>query len=248
MPIIAIGGGELGTRQTFPIDERIVRLTGRRRPKALLIPAASNDSPSYCEAFSRIYGDDLGCETSVLYLAGRDKHPNPPGAEILASDLIYVGGGDTQRLMRYLSDPDIKQALMLAAERGSVLCGISAGSICWFDQGISPSSGYRKGLVEGLGLVKATNIVHYDPLHWQHDRGKLRRVELLLEEYRGVILALQDLAAIEIDGDCYRIIAADPKAHAHRILIRNGRMTTDTLTSGKLDSLLEPSAREWNRG
>ena len=66
--IVAIGGGELKDLETLPIDRAIVKLAGKKHPKALFIPTASNDSVGYWEIFRGVYGKKLGCETDALFL------------------------------------------------------------------------------------------------------------------------------------------------------------------------------------
>ena len=68
--IVAIGGGELSLLETAAIDERIIELTGKARPKALFIPTASGDAPGYVDTFEKCYGDHFGCRTRVLKLVG----------------------------------------------------------------------------------------------------------------------------------------------------------------------------------
>ena len=86
--------------ETADIDKRIVELTGKTRPKALFIPTASGDPEGYMETFKMCYGQHFGCQTRVLKLIH-----NPPAFEemsalVLDSDLIYVGGGNTYRMMK----------------------------------------------------------------------------------------------------------------------------------------------------
>ena len=85
--IVAIGGGEIGSSETLAIDQEVIRLTGKSRPRALFIPTASYDLVDYWEAFQTSYGRELGCETEVLYLL--DAAPPSEMAEelILSSDL-----------------------------------------------------------------------------------------------------------------------------------------------------------------
>ncbi len=66
--IVAIGGGELKSLETLRIDKEIIRLSGKKHPKALFVPTASGDSEAYWKTFQRVYGKRLGCKTDVLYL------------------------------------------------------------------------------------------------------------------------------------------------------------------------------------
>ena len=114
-----------------------------------------------------------------------------------------------------------------------------AVTMCWFDKGMSPASSYRKRMVTGLGFLKAINIVHYNHRHQQLDLGRLGRI---LERYRGVILALEDLSAIEIDADSHRAISASRKARIYRISLRSGNIDAASLTGsmeyGEMSSIL----------
>ena len=62
MRIVALGGGEMSEGETLPIDKHIVELTGKARPNAMFIPTASSDSRDYAAIFSRVYGEQLGCD------------------------------------------------------------------------------------------------------------------------------------------------------------------------------------------
>ncbi len=56
--IVAIGGGSMQERETLAIDREVVRLAGKRRPRALFMPTASYDNPERYEIFQDIYGGD----------------------------------------------------------------------------------------------------------------------------------------------------------------------------------------------
>jgi len=66
--IVAIGGGEIRTRGTAPIDRAIIRLSGKKSPKLLFIPTASSDSERYWKHVKEYFGKFLKCKTDVLFL------------------------------------------------------------------------------------------------------------------------------------------------------------------------------------
>lgn len=104
MKIIAIGGGEIGRPgypiETEEIDREIIRLSGKKHPKVLFIPTASGDSPLYYETFKKYYGEKLGCKTDVLYLLKTKPSLEEIREKILNSDIVYVGGGNTLRMLK----------------------------------------------------------------------------------------------------------------------------------------------------
>jgi dipeptidase E len=175
MNIVAIGGGELHLKETLPIDRFIVSLTKKRRPLALLIPTASGDSPLYPERFSRVYGELLGCRTEHLLLIRSQGDRLHAERKIREAALIYVGGGNTLRMMKLWRRLGIDEMLRQAARRGTVLSGLSAGGICWHEWGDSDSrrSSGKAGRaiirVRGLGLCPGTFCPHLDSWHRHAD-------------------------------------------------------------------------------
>src|SRR5580692_2484004 len=137
--IVAIGGGQIRTRGTAPIDREIIRLTNKTRPKFLFIPTASSDSEAYWKHIQEYFGGFLKCRTDVLFLIKEQPANHEIGSKIASADIIYVGGGNTLLMMRLWRRLGIDKLLKSAYERGTVLSGISAGSICWFDSGHSDS-------------------------------------------------------------------------------------------------------------
>jgi dipeptidase E len=98
--IVAIGGGELRNFETLEIDEYIVKSTGKENPKALFIPTASGDALAYVDTFNKVYGEKLGCKTDSLLLSSENLEDKEIENKILSSDLIYVGGGNTEKMIK----------------------------------------------------------------------------------------------------------------------------------------------------
>jgi dipeptidase E len=140
--IVAIGGGNIRTRATLPIDREIIRLAGKRNPKLLFIPTASSDSEEYWKHVQEYFGGFLKCRTDVLFLIKEHPSREEIRKKILSADIIYVGGGNTLLMMRVWRRLGVDRLLRSAYENGTVLSGISAGSICWFDSGHSDSMSF----------------------------------------------------------------------------------------------------------
>lgn len=165
--IIAIGGGEIKAGDTLAIDKYIVEKSGKQRPNLLFVPTASRDAGGYINAVSRVYRH-LGCSFSTL-LYFLDKNAAETAAQkVEAADIIYVGGGNTRLMMETWKRVGFDKLLISAFDSGKLLCGLSAGSICWFSSGYSDSESFDKSgewqfcEVEGLGLIKAINCPHFD--------------------------------------------------------------------------------------
>jgi dipeptidase E len=71
----------------------------------------------------------------------------------LGADIIYVGGGNTLKMMTLRRKLGVDKALQQALKKDIILSGLSAGSICWFDYGNSDS---RKFTSKSTQLIKVT--------------------------------------------------------------------------------------------
>jgi dipeptidase E len=165
--IVAIGGLEFSMESDdLRLHRYLLSLTGRDQPKVLFIATASGDSESYVAGFYSTY-DALGCQTSDLPLF----KATPPDLRnlALAQDLIYVGGGNTRSLVALWKEWGLDQALREAWQSGVVLAGLSAGMICWFEQGVTDSVAGATGdpiddlsALTCLGFLPGSSCPHYD--------------------------------------------------------------------------------------
>lgn len=228
MPIVAIGGGEIAEGQTFNIDQFIVSHTNKPQPRALFIPTASSDAPGYIETFDRVYGQELGCHVRALTLTH-----TPGDAEIHEAiawaDLIYVGGGNTRKMIELWRERGVDRLLREAHEAGKMLCGLSAGAICWFEAGFSDSDSFDNDgdwaftRVEGLGLVPGLFCPHLD--------SEQRTLPLLnhLAADPMPALAATDLAAVVVCDGQLSVLADQPGAAVYRIEPDGARLAWSAL-------------------
>ena len=208
--IVAIGGGDLSALATEPIDRAIIQLAPKRggasRPNALFIPTASGDSTEYWEIFDQAYRTSYGCD----------------------SDVLYVGGGNTLKMMRRWRRLGVDEFLRRAHDRGAVLCGVSAGAICWFNSGHSDSmSFYRPDdwdyiAVTGMGLVKGLACPHYNG----ETAGIPRRQSFhdMVRKKGATGIAIDNDCALAIVDDGYKVLSASPEAGAYTLFIRNSEV------------------------
>ncbi len=220
--IVAIGGGEIRTRGTAAIDREIIRLSNKKNPKLLFIPTASSDSERYWKHIQEHFGKFLKCKTDVLFLVKEQPSKKQIGKKILSADIIYVGGGNTLKMMCLWRRLGVDKLLVSAYRRGTVLAGISAGSICWFDSGHSDSMSFYNPRewkyinVRGLGLIKGIHCPHYNSM----TRGVPRRKHFrhMIRKTGGIGIAIENNCAIEfIDGRFYKVIRSKNYARAYRV-------------------------------
>ena len=145
-------------------------------------------------------------------------------ALVLDSDLIYVGGGNTYRMMKRWRRLGLDSVLVEAASRGIVLTGLSAGAICWFKYGHSDSRSFSSNVewnyirVSGLGFVNAIYCPHY------HSENREDAFSQMIAKRGGIGIACDNNAAIEIIGDHYRVLTSTPHAKAYKLFKRNRRV------------------------
>ena len=224
--IVAIGGGSIRRLETEPLDREIVRLTGRTRPHALFIPTASSDSDVYCRHFEHAYRDRLGCTTDVLLLLG----PTPDAAvvadKIDRADIVYVGGGNTLMMMRRWRRFGVDALLRTAWAQGAVLCGVSAGAICWFERGHSDSMAFynrenwRYIGVTGMGLVAGIACPHYNGRTYGVPRRRDFHAMLIRQGGRG--LGIDNHCAVVFTAAGFRVIATKERSSAYEVSVTRG--------------------------
>jgi dipeptidase E len=227
--IVAIGGGLIRTRGTVDIDREIIRLSRRPRPKILFVPTASLDSEIYWERFREYFGGFLKCRTEALFLTRETIPREELQRKIFWADIVYVGGGNTLYMMRVWRRLGVDQILKAAYRKGTVLAGISAGSICWFDSGHSDSMSFydlqhwKYINVKGLGLIRGIHCPHYNGM----TRGVPRRRDFqeMIRKIGGIGIAIENNCAIEfIDDRFYRVIRSKDYARAYRVYKRGGEV------------------------
>ena len=246
--IIAIGGGKIMVpahreAQTLAIDQSIVQQVKIKSPKVLFVPTASEDNVEYCDAFRKQYEDRLGCSVQELLLY-RNRPSNRKIQMLIAqSDIIYVGGGNTLRMMNLWRKLGVDKYLDKARKRGAVLCGLSAGSICWFRQGNSDSRKFKDET--NKTLIKVTGLNYADVLmcpHYDVEKHRQPALKAMMKTTRGVAVALENCAALHIKDDQYRILASKKYKKAYLIYWKQGKYVKQALKpSDNFQPLIELS-------
>ncbi|HZA90021.1 MAG TPA: peptidase E [Solirubrobacterales bacterium] len=242
--IVTFGGGGFSMEAGNPLlDEFVLELTGSSRPRVGFLPQASGDADHYIVRFYRVFESER-CRPSHLSLFRRSRCSGDPREYLLDQDLIYVGGGSIRSLIGVWRAHGIDTILREAWERGIVLCGLSAGSLCWFTEGVSTFHGPPEQ-VDGLGFLPCSNTVHYSS---EPDRREAYHD--LLRRGMKPGYAADDGAALHFVGEeLAQVVASRPQARAYRIEARGGRVLTTQLATRYLgDSdvipLVRPSVAE----
>jgi dipeptidase E len=159
--IVAFGGGGFSMESGNPLmDDYVLSLTGKPRPKVCFLPSASGDADHYIVRFYREFAG-ARAEASHISLFRRHRNQLDLREHLLGQDLIYVGGGSLVSLLGVWRAHGLDRILAEAWERGVVLCGLSAGALCWFADALSAYNGPPQR-VQGLGLLPWSFTAHWD--------------------------------------------------------------------------------------
>lgn len=169
--LIAIGGGEIKNKTTLKIDEYIANLAkshaGEKRANALFFGTASHDSMPYFNSFRKTYTSVFDIKAEVGLLVYGEMDMQKIADKINAADCIYVGGGDTVFMLDLWKQKGVDKLLIDAYNNGKIVCGLSAGAICWFtdmytDFEIMRGQSASYSLHKGLGLIDGLITPHFD--------------------------------------------------------------------------------------
>ena len=156
--IIAIGGGGFGRNPKHnKIEKYILSQVGKENPNIIFIPTASAEDKGYLVNFYSCFSK-LDCNPSHITFFQRT-----PRLESLINkaDIIYVGGGNTKSMLAVWREWKLDKLLLKAYKRGVVMSGVSAGAICWFEQGVTDSWASNLNPMECLGFLSGMACPHY---------------------------------------------------------------------------------------
>lgn len=210
-----MGGGGFSMEPENPLlDSFLISLAGKRRAKVCFVGTASGDDSSYRDKFyDAMKGHDV--EPSHLSLF------KPPVGSleqfVLSQDIIYVGGGNTRNLMALWKEWRLDSILKRAYANGVVMGGISAGSLCWFEEGVTDSITGSLTKIECMGILKGSNCPHYD--------GEVERrsaYHALIKDGMKPGVACDDgVAGYFVDEHLVEFVSSRPNAKAYRLTIQN---------------------------
>jgi dipeptidase E len=240
MNIVAIGGGSLKKKETLAIDRYIVKLIGKKTPRALFIPTASNDQVDYCEAFDHLYGDLLGCRTDHLLLYRKPGDRSAAAKKINSADLIYVGGGNTLRMMKMWRRLGIDKLLIKAGQQGTVVAGLSAGAICWHEWGHSDSRSYSGK--KSWSYVKVRSLGLRPGLYCPHLDSEKRHTSFkkMVAREKIIGIACDNFAAVHYDDSGASCITSRRKAQVRIYAYSNRQIAITSFRNGEKIDMLKP--------
>lgn len=210
--IIAMGGGGFSMEPENPLlDLYVLKQTEKENPNVCFIPTASGDSQGYIERFYTSFKVHQCVPTHLSLFNGQTAEIEK---FILDQDVLYVGGGNTRNLLTLWKDWGLDKFIKKAYEQGTVLAGLSAGSICWFEQGVTDSIPGRLSSLQCLGWLKGSNCPHYDS---ETERRPSYHRLITNNEILPGIATEDGVAAHFINEELSNYVSSHPDKKAYRV-------------------------------
>ncbi len=215
------------------LDRYVIGLARRRkRPRVCFVPTATGDSERYVARFHRAMKRHHDVEATELLL-----YDAPEGSLrdfVLRQDVLYVGGGNTRNLMALWREWGLDRILKAAWKQGVVLAGVSAGALCWFEEGVTDSVPGKLTTLRCTGILPGSFCPHYDGEPGR--RPAYRR--MVKSGALGAGLAADDGAAAHFRGRrLHRCVSSRAGAQVHRVLPANSGVDETPLVT---DPVFEP--------
>jgi dipeptidase E len=212
---ILIAGGNYGT----PFIKYMAELTGKKRPKLLYLPTASADSQSGIISWFR------SCAPLDVYPLAQDSFIASSRQKeswedvLLTVDGIVASGGNTLNQQAIWKAQGIDLIMRKAWDRGIVLGGASAGSLCWFEEGTTDSRPKELTTVKCLGFLKGSHCPHYDR---EADRRPLYRKLIASGEMKPGYACDNDAGIYFEDNEVKRVVATRANAKVYYVSASGG--------------------------
>lgn len=208
--------------------KEIIKLTGKDRPKICFLPTASGDSERNIIRWYELV-HDLPIEPSVQRVWISSYNQKESFEEILLGmDAIVVGGGNTLNMIAIWKAQGIDVVLKKALEKGIVLAGGSAGSLCWFENGTTDSRPKELSVVEGLGFLPFSHSPHYDaeeyrrPLYQKNIENGIFKAGYAMDNNAGIIFK---------NGEPFKIVSIDEEHNNYYVYLKDGKVVEEKLES-----------------
>jgi peptidase E len=223
--IVAAGGSG---RPGGPLNRYLLGLAGGKRPRICFLPTALGDAAEGIARFYDAFPGEL-CERSHLTLFGVPR--GDLRGHLLGQEVIYVSGGNSANMLAVWRVHGLDAVLREAWEAGIVLCGPSAGGLCWFEDAVTDSFGPElRPLGDGLGFLAGSFCPHYDTE--PERRPTLHR---LLAAGFPAGVAVDDGVGVRYDGtELAEVVAERPGAGACRVEVVDGAVRETPLDARPL--------------
>ncbi|MBR5192000.1 MAG: Type 1 glutamine amidotransferase-like domain-containing protein [Clostridia bacterium] len=214
--IIAIGGGEIKNKTTLEIDKYVAEKAKihakDKRANALFIGTASHDSMPYFNSFRKTYTSVFDIKAEVALIVYGEMNIEKIAGKIDMADCIYIGGGDTVYMLEKWREVGLDKLIIDAYNKGKIICGLSAGAICWFndmytDYEIMRGQSADYVMKKGLGVLDGTMCPHFNEREEDFTKAFIKK------GIKSAYCVENDCALEFINGKLTKSISAGGKAY-----------------------------------
>lgn len=206
--------------------KEIIKLTGKEKPRICYLPTASGDSEQGIIRWYELVSD-LSVEPHVQKVWISSYNMKESFEEVLLSmDAIMVGGGNTLNMIAIWKAQGIDVVLRKALEKGIVLSGGSAGSLCWFVNGTTDSRPKELSVVEGLGFLPFSHSPHYhseeyrQPLYHKNIENGIFKAGYAMDDFSGIIFK---------NGKPFKVVSLGEEYNCFFVSLQNGKVVEEKL-------------------
>ena len=189
-----------------------VKLTGKEKPRVCFLPTASGDSEAgIIRWYERMRGINAIPFHQKVWISSYNQQQTFEDV-LLSMDIIFVGGGNTLNMMAIWQAQGIDVVLRKALEKGIVLMGASAGSLCWFEGGTTDSRPIELSEVECLGFLPYSHSPHYDseagrrPLYEKNIKEGIFKAGYAMDNRAGIVFK---------NGEVFRVVSTSEEANCY---------------------------------
>lgn len=213
-----------GSDINLKFTQYVAELTQKENPHILYLPTASGDNQDNIQYWESIC-KALELEPHIMRVWIDSSAEQTFEETIAAADAIIIGGGNTLNMLGIWRAQGIDQMLIEAMQRGTVVAGGSAGSISWFESGISDSRPSGLSIVEGLSILPYSNCPHYG------DQAKRSLYHQMMSAGQmGAGYAMDDKAGILFrNGEVVEAVTYSPEHQAYYVNIKQGEVVAEPL-------------------
>ncbi|HYU31309.1 MAG TPA: dipeptidase PepE [Thermoanaerobaculia bacterium] len=223
-----------GTGYLDHCADQIQDLLGNLR-RVLFVPYALYDHDAYAEKARERYAR-MGYELTSVHEA------DDPAAAVRGADALFIGGGNTFRLLTRLYEKDLLEPIRRRVAAGMPYVGTSAGSnvACVTIRTTNDMPIVQPPSFDALDLVPFNLNPHYldpDPASTHMGETREERLRQFLEENDKVVVGLCEGAMLRIEGSSVRLLGS-----AGARIFRRGHEPQERRPGDALDFLLAGAA------
>ncbi len=201
-------------------------LTKKSNPRMCLLPTAVADNPNTINAWYERCNDlNITSFVQRMFISSYEQSESFEDV-LLSMDAILVTGGNTLNMLAIWKAHGVDEILRKAWERGIILSGGSAGSLCWFEHGTTDSRPQKITSIDCLGFLKGSHCPHYDsettrrPLYHSYIRSGILKAGYACDDRAAILFHDQHVESV---------VALDESSNAYYVYMEKDRVVEKKL-------------------